>query len=147
MDKHGPKVGKDRPEPENKVLAKVLTEGGSCNPSLDVSLETTSTNVKAEITMDQHTPGPWFQNINARYPIYAGEAPNHCYIAGIMGGSGAVPELEREANLRLITAAPDLYAACRELIHGDGTDASLQRAIDLARIALGLEKRDYQASV
>ena len=29
-------------------------------------------------------------------------------------------------------------AACRELIHGDGTSASIQRTIDLARKALGL---------
>jgi hypothetical protein len=33
-------------------------------------------------------------------------------------------------------AAEELYAACHELIHGDGTDASLQRTIDLARAAL-----------
>lgn len=31
-------------------------------------------------------------------------------------------------------------AACEELIRGDGSDASLQRTIDLARVALGLDE-------
>lgn len=56
----------------------------------------------------QHTPGPWHRNINAKYPVFAGEAPNHIHIASIMIGA---PVAEREANLRLIAAAPDLLAA------------------------------------
>jgi hypothetical protein len=39
------------------------------------------------------------------------------------------------------TEATPAIKACRELIYGDGTDASLQRAIDLARAALGLDVR------
>lgn len=35
------------------------------------------------------------------------------------------------------------FEACREMIHGDGTDASIQRVIDLSRIALGYEPRGY----
>lgn len=38
------------------------------------------------------------------------------------------------------------YEAVRELIHGEGTSASHQRSIDLARIALGYEARGYRAS-
>lgn len=42
--------------------------------------------------------------------------------------------LDADANLFL--ASHVALSACVELIHGDGTDASLQRTIDLARKAI-----------
>lgn len=39
---------------------------------------------------------------------------------------------ERDANARLIAAAPEMLAACEALIRGD----NLQRAIDIARVVL-----------
>ena len=63
--------------------------------------------------MAEHTPGPWYQNISAKYPVFAGEAPNHVHIASILHGAS---DSEREANLRLIAAAPDLLYACQILI-------------------------------
>lgn len=62
--------------------------------------------------MTSHTPGPWYRNINAKYPVFAGEAPKHVHIASILKGA---PESEREANLRLIAAAPELLAALEQL--------------------------------
>lgn len=40
------------------------------------------------------------------------------------------------ADALLIASAPEANAACEELIKGDGTAESLQRAIDFARAAL-----------
>lgn len=59
----------------------------------------------------KHTPAPWSRNINAKYPIYAGDAPNHVFIASIVHGSGSAPDEQKEANLRLITAAPEMLKA------------------------------------
>lgn len=81
-----------------------------------------------------HTPGPWRRNINARYPIYAGDAPNHRFIAYIMRWSGSVPEEEQEANLNLISAAPELLAVLSRCISKDGlfildSDLAAARAV------------------
>jgi hypothetical protein len=39
-------------------------------------------------------------------------------------------------NARAFSAVPEMLGVCRELIHGGGTAESLQRAIDLANLAL-----------
>lgn len=44
-------------------------------------------------------------------------------------------------NARAFAAVPEMLAACRELIHGDGTAESLQRSLDHARAALAKYER------
>lgn len=39
-------------------------------------------------------------------------------------------------NARAFSAVPEMLGVCRELIHGGGTAESLQKAIDLANLAL-----------
>lgn len=56
--------------------------------------------------------GPWYRNINAKFPVYAGDAPNHVHIASILVDASGD---EREGNLRLIAAAPELLTALEEL--------------------------------
>lgn len=63
----------------------------------------------------KHTPAPWYRNINSKYPIYAERTAGKkdwLYIANIIQGERAgTSEAEQEANLRLITAAPELLEA------------------------------------
>ena len=40
------------------------------------------------------------------------------------------------AGIRLRAAAPDMFAVCKELVFGDGSSESLQRALDLANEVL-----------
>ena len=95
----------------------------------------------------KHTPGPW--------SINAWTQGDREIAIGAIGTPLIAKAFLRDvsingqkANADLIASAPDLYAACHELIFGDlGTAEKgdhLQRAIDLARIALGLQKRDYR---
>jgi len=59
-----------------------------------------------------HTPGPW-EIVDGE--VYAASA--HRYIAEHRGIDGVnVTEEQREANLRLIAAAPDLLAVVRDLV-------------------------------
>ena len=87
--------------------------------------------------MIEHTKGPWYRNINAKYPVYAGEAPNHVHIASILKGA---PDDEREANLRLIAAAPELLEALeillQETMYKDHPAAS-ERALKVIAKAKG----------
>lgn len=56
-----------------------------------------------------HTPGPWSVNIPPhKFPIYAKHATNRfCYVAVTPRDDGISDE-EKNANARLIAAAPDL---------------------------------------
>tara|TARA_R110000824_G_scaffold372677_1_gene562850 strand:- start:1909 stop:2262 length:354 start_codon:yes stop_codon:yes gene_type:complete len=58
-----------------------------------------------------HTPGPWRRNINADYPVYAGEAPNHTHVAIALQSN----EINAEANMKLIADAPLLLAEVKRL--------------------------------
>lgn len=76
-----------------------------------------------------HTPGPWFLNSYMRHQIRAsGECEEHCvaYSYPSSANSGA--------NARLIAAAPDLLAACKQALgafeHNWAIDwGDLERAI------------------
>lgn len=86
-----------------------------------------------------YTPGPWESRLtmDGRSILCPQEDKRIAVVHDDHGmGMG-----EADANLALIKSAPDLYGACWELIHGGGTNESLQRAIDLARVALGHDKR------
>jgi hypothetical protein len=57
-----------------------------------------------------HTPGPWY--VNDRCIEAAGpEGPRDVTVAVVHA-----PEDQRDANARLIAAAPELLAACEELL-------------------------------
>jgi len=105
--------------------------------------------VLARVALDgyvgSHTPGPgpWRQDV-----IKAGRLIVAKYYFDPMSRppfgmpSDECPDhAEATANARIFAAAPDSYAACKELINGRRTQPSLQRAMDLARIALGLDER------
>lgn len=84
-----------------------------------------------------HTPGPW--HVEARgvnlTVIFAGSAKGtRASPCLIMDGD----ESEREANARLIAAAPDLLAACKDaLFHleGDSYCADIEIQACIAAIA------------
>lgn len=103
-----------------------------------VTCVATTTNTKsAGEKSARHTPGPWFEYD----PDFLGSAVavrdemGVRVLARMNHGAENATE-EHRANANLIAAAPDLLAACVELIRGDGTSDSMQRAIDLARSAI-----------
>lgn len=59
----------------------------------------------------QHTPGPWEWEGTFRQGWYATIRP-----VGTYTRREEMPRAESEANARLISAAPDLLAACREVL-------------------------------
>lgn len=75
-----------------------------------------------------HTPGPWYfdgDNDDGRIGIYAGGADGAPMVADTWGlrhyklpdeGCHNISESEEIANANLIAAAPDLLAACEELV-------------------------------
>jgi hypothetical protein len=58
-------------------------------------------------------------------------------------GADRATFVESCANAQRILTA---FEACRELILGNGTDESVQRTIDLARVALGLDAPGFRNS-
>lgn len=59
-----------------------------------------------------HTKAPWNVSPTGRFVRYGGlNGPNICDV-GCFGG----PKEEGAANLRLLAAAPDLLAACEEMV-------------------------------
>lgn len=65
-----------------------------------------------------HTPGPWHRNIRpaTKYPvIFAGR---NTHIAKVIDTGIGLSEVE--ANTDLITAAPELLAALRDLVSAEG---------------------------
>jgi hypothetical protein len=64
--------------------------------------------------MGKHTPGPWGINIESPHIIY--EANKGSCIAWLYDDDmPAVPEWERIANARLISAAPEMLEALKAL--------------------------------
>ena len=81
--------------------------------------------------MAKHTPGPWHRNIraNGHYPVvFAGRNTHVCT------ASQQTDPAETEANIDLLSAAPELLAACRAaLLRDDVADSELG---DLLRAAV-----------
>ena len=77
-----------------------------------------------------HTPGPWHvESICHQWDVWSG-------IEIELGGRGEtlIVECDKEADARLIAAAPDLLAACEALM--DLHDGRSVRAIVMARAAI-----------
>jgi len=71
--------------------------------------------------MSGHTPGPWDANISKGcFSITVGQ-PKSDYeiIAMVTNYECSRPDAERDANARLIAAAPELLAACEQLTELD----------------------------
>lgn len=71
--------------------------------------------------MTTHTPGPWFVEVDDQSGIGRTRAVYVCSTTGWPEGQLARVNIqdglgEREANARLIAAAPDLLAACEALV-------------------------------
>ena len=66
-----------------------------------------------------HTPGPWDYDADSREVFGTTEKYNCGWIARVVGNDSdgrPLPDAERLANASLIAAAPDLLAACEELL-------------------------------
>jgi hypothetical protein len=89
-------------------------------------------------TKSQHTPGPWWRNIDARYPIFSQQ--RHQKVAQVLhGGRTGVTEAEALANCDLIAAAPELLDSLRNLVGLAGMRGSISEyraALDDARAAI-----------
>lgn len=89
----------------------------------------------------QHTPGPWsYSGIAGDNHIMARTKGGRQAIAGVYTGDG-IADAERDANLRLIAAAPDLREATNAMLrcHDYGKSTSREEwsaAANLARSAL-----------
>ena len=88
--------------------------------------------------MAKHTPGPWRQNEHGNLV---------CYPDGLEVGilSSQLPKEEREANARLIAAAPDLLDSLQHLSNvyehiwvkmSDGEMAIVKGAWEVAEMAI-----------
>ena len=64
------------------------------------------------MTTAKHTPGPWAAEGGTYIPITADTPKGHAQI-GRAESYGHISSEEREANSRLMAAAPDLFAACK----------------------------------
>ena len=85
-------------------------------------------------TKTQHTPGPWLNGGSAKdgeFTNWFVSAPPNCI--------AVCPERDgsSEANARLIAAAPELLAACREV--AEWHDLVKQNYPDMAGLLRGLE--------
>lgn len=86
----------------------------------------------------QHTPGPWTWHTGQGGTVVRGGQSN-VIIAGVGGGTSTYD------NARLISASPDLLAACEAVlkhIHDNGEDSTLNRYefIDTLRAAIAKAK-------
>jgi hypothetical protein len=100
----------------------------------------------------KHTPGPWGvdgTNALGAYGVWTDYAvnPGHdgagypvqvCSVR--VGGENSRPREERDANARLISASPDLLAACKEALR----ICRIVRPSEQA-VALAIEKAEEKA--
>lgn len=89
----------------------------------------------------KHTPGPWW--VKAEFYIAAGDDPEDWQHVGnvtdIDDDGQDLPVEVWQANAKLIAAAPDLLAACKEFVNWYGSDSSefnRDNAYERARAAI-----------
>jgi len=96
--------------------------------------------------MMKHTQGPWAVKLKDRKWVIKGPDKKHSPVALVelegfgMGPSRAV----REANARLIAAAPDLLAALEAVLPDlwDGIDLATEQSVNEAWLADALHRLD-----
>ena len=88
--------------------------------------------------MSQHTPGPWQVNHFDQTQVCDSDGESRgCSPIAFVAPIG--PLVERKANARLISAAPDLLDALQHLMtaHGEQLDWAFQQAQDAIAKATG----------
>ncbi len=65
-----------------------------------------------------HTPGPWEITSSAGYTGHGVNARGKRVCS--INSNSPLPHTERDANARLIAAAPELLAACQDCLEGRG---------------------------
>lgn len=98
--------------------------------------------------MKTHTPGPWAYDKDSNEIFSCNEAHGCGWVALVKGNDSngqPLPEEERQANAKLIAAAPELLAACKELFmqmrrEGCGHQQMLDRALAAIAKAEGAAK-------
>jgi hypothetical protein len=98
--------------------------------------------INTEVMRKTHTMQPWaFQGVGGAYDITARASltADHAgiYIARLEGRAGyeTMSGDEREANARLIAAAPDMFHALMRIVHDRGVGGNV-RMRKIARDAL-----------
>lgn len=73
--------------------------------------------------MSAHTPGPWLITDSGTF-VYAlnGRGSNRFWLSVSAAGPDHATQAEREANARLIAAAPELLEALQWYVDNDGTN-------------------------
>lgn len=110
-------------------------------PAVTCVATTTNTTGAGEKTA-RHMPGPWKSTVLRDGARIESDGASVAWVGPDDTrecADGRIVEVMTKravANAHLIAATPDLLAACVELIRGDGTSDSVQRAIDLARAAI-----------
>lgn len=88
--------------------------------------------------MSQHTPGPWY-SFQCLPPSIAWSInqSEKSVVASVSGSALHRPDKESEANARLIAAAPELLAACREALYWMGQESrGEENCVNLLRVAI-----------
>ena len=88
--------------------------------------------------MKTHTPGPWAYDKDSNEIFSCNEAHGCGWVALVKGNDSngqPLPEEERQANAKLIAAAPELLAALR-WIASNGYTAQAADMIDHSRAAI-----------
>lgn len=107
--------------------------------------------------MAAHTPGPWYatEQIDRIYEgniIRAGDPKTGTYVAIACDFNRYDRDAEREANARLIAAAPDLLAACTDVadwidqLLGDALAQGVAYSADELALALATVKDRLRAA-
>lgn len=81
-----------------------------------------------------HTPGPWSRNIraNGKYPTVFSGRNNHIAVV-----SQQTEGEETEANITLISLAPEMLTALQRLTHPNADDTDVDFALDIIKRATG----------
>lgn len=97
-----------------------------------------------------HTPGPWSIVGHAFPGLNREDRPliDACGdTLGVVRGSGVVASI-RDANARLISAAPDLLAACEELLDGiERWDEAMSKLVDVSKLPKWAGKDRARAAI
>ncbi len=88
-----------------------------------------------QINQVEHTPGPWYDvTVGRQTWIYGADGEN----VAIVLHPRTRPPAEREANARLLAAAPALFAACASVVGQLGESSFPPTCLDACREALRL---------